>query len=404
MPRLLRFLKIAGINIILLILLLEIFSTGFYYFKDGQYFSVPEKLAAETSSFDIEKPDNIACNKHGNVLAPHPYLVFIHPSRPECKSRSNNTGHRGPDVPLTKNPEHYTVMILGGSVANQLFQFKSEEIRAYFQKKHPRKNIVILNGALEGWKQPQQLFMLQMYGEVIDAALSIEGYNEMMFNYRLGYNLRFDAPFLAGYRKANPGFLTPREQFAMGASAWMFDTLNNNPFLRYSKTAYFISDRIRSGLAQEMNAPAENPGEVSSKNATLKHLEKVFRLPTEWTLEQKRQHALQQYLKYISLMDATAKAYGISLAIFLQPAPALHKTLSAEEKNNVGSLDYRDDYLLFEKTLLKQGNTLPVYSLLEVFSNTHDTLYKDGIHYYRESAGPDLIMRRIYQTLDKENY
>jgi len=395
-----RILKICSINLIILIGLSELVFIGYYYIKDGAYFSVPEKLASEKSSFDIEKPDNIACNKHGNVLVPHPYLVFVHTSRPECKSWSNNTGHRGPDVPLTRNRDDYTVMILGGSVANQLFQFKAEEIRAYFQKKHPQKNIVVLNGSLEGWKQPQQLFMLQMYGEVIDAAISIEGYNEMIFNYRLNYVLRFDTPFLPGYRKANPGFLSTRERVAMDISVWIFDVMNSNRILRQSKTAYFVSDKIRNSLAQEMNKVSES----SSVDASLKHLEKILSVPAEWSPEQRRQHAIHQYLKYLSLMHATSKAYGISLAIFLQPAPALYKRLSAEETNIVGDLSYRADYAEFEKTLLEEGKSLPVYSLLDVFANTEETIYKDGIHYRRESTGPSLVTNRMYQLLDKQGW
>jgi hypothetical protein len=395
-----RFLLIFAANLAIFILLSELVFTGYYYVSDGQYLSVAEKLAAEKSSFDIEKQKTIPCNKHNNVLVPHPYLVFIHTSRPECKSWSNNTGHRGPDVPLIHNPDNYTVMILGGSVANQLFQFKADEMRAYFAKKHPHKNIVILNGSLEGWKQPQQLFMLQLYGEVIDAAISIEGYNEMMFNYRLGYSLRFDTPFLPGYRKANPGILSTRERIAIDISAWLFDVVNENRLLRRSKTAYFVSHQIRRGLEQHISEVSES----SSLDDSLKHLEKILPLPPEWSAEQKKQHAIQQYIKYLSLMNATAKTYGISLAIFLQPAPALYKTLTTEEKNIVGELGYGDDYLLFEKNLLAQGKTLPVYSLLDVFANSHDTLYKDGIHYYRESAGPSLVMNRIYQTLDKQHW
>jgi len=400
MQKLKRILKIFSINLILLTGLSELVFTSYYYVKDGAYLSVPEKLALEKSSFDIERPNKIACNKHGNVLAPHPYLVFIHPSRPECKSHSNNTGHRGPDVPLVRNSDNYTVMILGGSVANQLFQFEADEIRAYFQKKHPQKNIVVLNGSLEGWKQPQQLFMLQMYGEVIDAAISIEGYNEMMFNYRLGYNLRFDTPFLPGYRKANPALQTPKERMVIQMSVWLFDTMNETPVVRRSKTAYFVSNIIRDGLAKRISQTSK----ASSVDHSLKHLEKILSLPPEWNTEQKKQLALEQYLKYLTLMNATANAYGISLAIFLQPAPALHKALSTEEKGIVGSLDYRDDYLLFEKTLLANNKTLPIYSLLDVFTSHPDTIYKDGIHYYRESAGSSLVMNRIYQTLDKQGW
>jgi len=389
-----RFLRILIINLLILLCLMELLFIGYYYVIDQAYVSVPDKLASEKSSFDVEKQKTVACNKHNNILAPHPYLVFVHTSRPECRSFSNNTGHRGPEVPLVRRPDYYTVMILGGSVANQIFQFKSEEIRAYFQEKYPGRQVVILNGSLEGWKQPQQLFMLQMYGEVIDAAISIEGFNEMIFNYRQGYQLRFDTPFIPGYRKANPGFLSTRERVVIDISAWLFDVVNDNRVLRRSKAAYFISDTLRSALEHHIS-------DHEAPTDSLEHLSRILPLPAEWGAEQKKQHALEQYLKYLSLMNATAKNFGIPLAVFLQPAPALHKPLSSEELNVVGDLAYRDDYQWFEQQLLAHKKNLPVISMLDVFASTPATIYKDGIHYHKESEGPTLIVNRIQQELNR---
>jgi len=387
---------IIAINMILMIVLSELLFTAYYYIKDRQYISVSEKLAQEKSSFEVEKQQTIPCNKYNNVLAPHPYLTFIHISRPECNSYANNTGHRGPDVPLIKNPKDYVVMILGGSVANQLFQFKHEEIEVFFQKKHPDKNVIILNGSLEGWKQPQQLFMLQMYGEVIDAAISIEGFNEMIFNRRLDYELRFDTPFLPGYRKANAGFLSDSERGVIWLNGELFDLINNHALLRQSKTAYFISSEIRKHL--EKNIVRKNDLD-SLQEGSLQHLDKIFSLPKDWDLDKRRNYAINQYIKYLSLMNATANQYHIKLAIFLQPAPAIGKPLTDDERKLTDDLGYKDDYLLFEREILKQKNTLPVYSLLQAFKDEKESIYKDGIHYREDSPGPTLVMNQIYKQI-----
>jgi len=385
------------VNLILIAALSEALFTGYYYLKDKRYISVPEKLTEERSSFDVEKQRTIPCNKYNNILAPHPYLTFIHISRPECNSYANNTGHRGPDVPLIKNPNDYIVMVLGGSVANQLFQFKHEELENFFKKKHPDKNIIILNGSLEGWKQPQQLFMLQMYGEVIDAAISIEGFNEMIFNRRLDYRLRFDTPFLPGYRKANAGFLSDQERSTIWLSGKLFDLIGNNIVLRHSKTAYFITRTLRDHL--EKNVGRKNDMD-SLQEGSLQPLEKVFTLPVDWSLEKRRGYAIDQYIKYLSLMNATAKQYHIKLEIFLQPAPAIDKPLTDEELQVTDDLGYKEDYLLFEKQITKQQNVLPVHSLLDTFKTEKESIYKDGIHYREDSPGPTLVMNRIYQQLN----
>lgn len=397
MRKLLHVLAIVVINLLLIAIVSEIIFVGYYYIKDGKYISVVNKLADEKSSFDVEKQKSSPCNKYQNVLAPHPYLTFVHVSRPECNSFANNSGHRGPDVPLLKNNSDYVVMILGGSVANQLFQFKADDIKAFFSKKHPDKNIVILNGSLEGWKQPQQLFMLQMYGEVIDAAISIEGFNEMIFNRRLDYHLRFDTPFLPGYRKANAGFLSDKERSALWLSGKLVDVVNNNSLLRHSKTAYFFSENIRAGLEKNINKKKELE---SLQEGPLQHLDNIFSLPQDWSREQRRLYNVEQYEKYLGLMQATAKQYHIKLAIFLQPAPAIAKPLTGEEQKMAGDLSYADDYRFFETEILKQQHNVPVYSLLPVFKGEAASIYKDGIHYRQDSPGPDLVMKQIYRQID----
>lgn len=391
-----RLLTIVLINILVLIALSEIVFTAYYYAKDGRYISVGEKLAAEKSSFEVEKSGSQPCNKHKRVLSPHPYLVFTNTSRPECNAPANNSGHRGPDIPLAKSSDQYVVMWLGGSVANQIYQLRHTDIEAYFRSKHPGKKILLLNGSLEAWKQPQQLFMLQMYGDVIDEAISLEGYNEMMFNYRLEYRTRFETPFLPAYRKANSSLLTETERDAIDRSATLFDMVNNSTVLRHSKAAYFILDKTRAGMETRI---AREKDLESLQTGTLRHLGPVFLLPEGWSHERRREHHIQQYHKYLQLMQSTARQYNIRLTVFLQPVPALDKTLTEDEKRVTGDLGYAEDYLLFSRTLLND-KSLRTYSLLDVFAANTETIYRDGIHYEENSAGCSLVVQRILDSLD----
>lgn len=385
------------VNLLLLVVISEAIFIGYYYLRDGRYISVPEKLAADKSSFEVEKTGDKPCNKHKRVLAPHPYLVFTNTSRPECNAPANNTGHRGPDVPLVKNKDQYIVMMLGGSVANQVYQFQKETIETYYRKKHPDKKVLILNGSLEAWKQPQQLFMLQLYGDVIDEAISLEGYNEMMFNYRLEYRARFDTPFLPAWRKANSSFQTDAEKAIVARSAYLFDLVNNSAVLRRSKTAWFVLEKTRAGL--ESRGPRENDLE-SLQVGSLKQLGSIFLLPESWPVEHRRQHTIQQYHKYLSLMQATARQYNIHLTIFFQPAPAIAKILTDEEQQVVGELHYANDYQQLVDILVKD-KSLRAYSLLDVFSKNTETIYRDGIHYEENSAGASVVVQQMLKLIDE---
>jgi hypothetical protein len=99
-------------------------------------------------------------------------------------------------------------------------------------------------------------------------------------------------------------------------------------------------------------------------------------------------------------MEQTARQFNIHLSIFLQPAPALYKTLTPEEKKVVGDLSYEADYRLFTDHLLK--SRLPVYSLLKVFMDTPETIYKDGIHVRKNSTGSQQVVSEIFQILDQQ--
>ena len=95
---------------------------------------------------------------------------------------------------------------------------------------------------------------------------------------------------------------------------------------------------------------------------------------------------------------------GLKSAYFIQPAPAIGKTLTDEEKQLVGDLSYRDVYrkmIAGLMTLRERG--LPIYDLGDIFANEKGKIYADHIHYWRdaksESPGNRLMAARIADQL-----
>src|SRR4030095_15185108 len=108
---------------------------------------------------------------------------------------------------------------------------------------------------------------------------------------------------------------------------------------------------------------------------------------------------VQQYEKYIRLMNGGAEAFGIKRLFLIQPTPAFGKPLTDREKvfaEGTNSSHYKlmsDDLLS-----LKSRFGIPIYSLLDVFSDVHEEVYQDHIHV--NDLGNQIFARRIADLIE----
>ena len=97
----------------------------------------------------------------------------------------NNIGLFGPDYPVLKNPDRYTVMLIGGSVASQLAQNQAPPAPRYLEEELNRKYVSpngkpwqVLYGGDGAWKEPQPFILFSLYAGSVDAMVSLGGFNE----------------------------------------------------------------------------------------------------------------------------------------------------------------------------------------------------------------------------------
>ncbi len=169
----------------------------------------------------------------------------------------------------------------------------------------------------------------------------------------------------------------------------------SNPFLSRSQLAYLMLARVDVYLKGQQQIYTER--ERTNLNTMLA-------LPKEWTTEHRVAWADGQYRKYIRAMDAVAAQHDVAVAHFIQPAPAILKPLTDEEKRVVGDLGYRALYERIASDVLglaREGT--PIFSLLDLFAANRDTLYADTIHLRQaadgSSKGYELMAQRIAVTL-----
>jgi len=159
---------------------------------------------------------------YGDTLTPHPYLAFVQRALPGCVEVIN-VGINGPDYPIENDEDTFVIMLTGGSVAAQLARMKTGSFEQVLNTRYGTGGMrfVVLNGALPAWKQPQQLIMLLLYGDVIDAVVTLDGFNELVFAHNDQYRYRLENPWEPSILAANPSLATRDQLLAWWLNDWI---------------------------------------------------------------------------------------------------------------------------------------------------------------------------------------
>ncbi|MEG4407779.1 hypothetical protein [Microcoleus sp. MON2_D5] len=182
-----EFLKIALINLALLLVFLELGSLGWYFVKHKQFF------------YNREKPQDkwaLGINLEGVRLNEsiverfHPFFGFIQKPGPDFRPgfKTNNYGFISPyNYPFKKTkPNQFVIGVFGGSVASgyAIFEVQNQILPQYLKQLPGLKDkeFIILSFATGGYKQPQQLLVLNYFlalGQELDMVVNIDGFNDV---------------------------------------------------------------------------------------------------------------------------------------------------------------------------------------------------------------------------------
>ncbi len=394
-------LTLITLGIVILFIACEISLIMYYLIKDKGYIPISERLLQEKNVYVrniTEKKDECS---YLDTLFPHPYLAFVHHSNEPCGIEDiNNIGLFGPDYRSEKYDDKYVILVTGGSVAAQFAQMEKDgpkylQCILNDQYINAGKEFLILNGGDGAWKYPQQLILFILYADVIDAIITIDGFNEY---YMLGSNLRFEYPannFLEVNPTLNDGYIRLLGGFLRNKIS---NISKNNWFLSHSHFAYYLTKSLRKAVR------SWEKSEIFDNSKTT--IQSIFALPEDWNDEKKFYWSIGQYKKYIRMINYIAKDMNIKVSHFIQPVPAIHKKLTIEEKSVVGDLSYGEVYFKMTDELLTLRNeAIPIFSLLDIFENVSETIYMDQIHCNKspsgESLGYKIMAERIAKVIEK---
>ncbi len=376
---------------------LEILSTAWLTMRDGRYVPAKELFATSRNTYiqDITGSGGSNC-RYIDTMFPHPYLAFVHHRDDPCGvPGANNIGVLGDAYPVVRNPERYVILLTGGSVASQLGQLAQPGRRSFLEEELNRsyisptgKPFQVLNGGVGAWKQPQQLILMSIYGDFIDAVVTLDGYNEQHL-IKPGLKVRFEMP-AANYLGVNP--IVAKDGFGSLATSWFMGRIAGwlgTGLTSHSHAAYLLASALSS-------KPADHDDGFGAKTYSA-----MMGLPAEITDKPAvyMDWQIAQYAKYIRMMDVSAREFDIKSMFFLQPVPAVDKTLTPEESLATPDVSYGQRYVEIVRRLLTlRERNIEVRSLLDLYKNQPGTIYADDIHPARnlmDSPGYSLMAARM---------
>lgn len=195
MKKLRLWMGMAAVAIVSALVLAEGAALGFFYQSAGAFYYTHQPKAESLVPPAYQAPEAVF----------HPYYGFIHRAGRANKEQgwgTNNMGFqvatvpletdaRCCDYPMPRKPGELLVGIFGGSVAGgfALIAQRSDTLRKMLSEipAYRGRTIRILNFAMPGFKQPQQLVTLAYFyalGQELDIVVEMDGFNEVVTTFR----------------------------------------------------------------------------------------------------------------------------------------------------------------------------------------------------------------------------
>ena len=377
----------------------ELILITYDYTIDGSLISPINKIQAEAVAMQL--PGNPAMRDYGvdchwtDMFQSHPYLFYAKKRTGDCAEQSiNRQGFRGPEYPLQKLSKTFTIMVTGGSVAEDQMGFESvttlEQTLNTHYKMDGFENFKVIVGAVAAARLPNQLILLALYSPVIHGFISLDGFNEFeLIQQPVNRMAGFPAdPFIM--QGINDTIDVKKFMFAKCDGLLLRHQLQS-PVLLHLRSYFYLTQLLRQVCRQTARSLSTD-GSIYME---------YFKFPADFN-DQSKQMAYNelQFLNYNRNMSAIAKANHIKEIYFIQPTPAFKKNLSQFELANTGDLSYRALYKKMEQDRLALvSENIPVVSLIDMFQDEREQIYNDKIHL--NSVGKKALESKILDSLEK---
>jgi hypothetical protein len=309
-----------------------------------------------------------------DTIVAHPYLSYVGRNTGDCKPRGlNNWGVASfYEMPLERDPNYFTVLFAGGSVAVNMYQSGGgppilEKLLNEQYLSPNGKPFRLMGGSVGGWTLPQQYIFALIHATKVDAIIELDGYNEAA-----------NATF--GKALDEPNFVT----YQMAAQpAWATANLRRISFLQNARKFFVTTPGARNSFLAFLAWRKLVPADTGALDDTpMQGVSRAYALPPGWAPEKTNLWNKNRFKMYVMLMNSMSRTLGLKYAHFLQPMLSLDKSPSAEEKKFTKLVDpqiYQDVFVKASSELREAG--IPSVSMGDVFKGQAQTIYVDQVHF-----------------------
>jgi hypothetical protein len=414
-----------SISLIFTIILLEVVSFAFFNLLSGQQFeykTLEKKRVARIAAI-LEKTKNDDESQDRHMF--HPYVGYV--GRPSIytggKTKANEYGMpslAGYPYPYKKQPNDFVFAVVGGSVAAGFTNKGEKFLKTYLHELGFNKNLVLINLAKGGYKQPQQLFHLQyalLSGFEFDGVLNIDGFNDLVL---ATHNIdnKINPIFPSGFHMGMLSKMRTSHQFDSHTIRQLSDyySLYENElrllsFIQESHLKYSVFFNLLSELWTQHNIIKAKLLEYDLANDSQRTMTEEFRGPQFKQKGNKYKIAAKIWQHASEMLYAICKANDLIYIHVLQPNQYVEgsKPLSENEKkraidpNLKWGIAAREGY----RYLISMGKELkhkgvPFYDLTMIFKESTDDIYVDVCCHF-EKKGNAIMAKKMAEIIMMNN-
>ena len=421
-------LTLIAVNLAIAFICLESLSLAFYFINQKQFFytrtKAKEKVVEDIERIGIRLDESI-------VERLHPFFGYVLKqgafTNEKLKLKVNKHGFFSLyEYPFIKtNKKQFIIGVFGGSVANNFAvdeyknQILSKKLQSY--PEFADREIVVLNFGNGGYKQPQQLLILNYFlalGQELDLVLNIDGFNEVALS-----NLNNKAQIELGMPSVQ--HIQPLTNLVSNVSPEVMSAIvqiNDNKKqlkagidkLQTCQLALchaVTSLRVKQLVNNYQQAIVKYDAEVKKSNADTANSGIVYVPKADSVLPDRAAFDKMASMWYESSigMNQILSSRKIKYFHFIQPNQyyPTKRVFTAKEKEI--AINKESPYIegvkkgypvLLSKVDDLQKARVNVFSAVNILDNTKETVYKDACCHYN-SVGEEVLANYISSSIIK---
>jgi hypothetical protein len=314
----------------------------------------------------------------------------------------NNFGFETPDdFPYVSKKDELVVGVFGGSVGQQFGQYLLKNVDGVTKMKvcGGDKKIKIINFGIVTQRQPQAFQIFQFYGDQLDMAIKLDGYNEMRYFPDLGFPREYPTWYGLFFLLTQEKKDQLERIYSLHKLQHRIITLGEDfNFLKKSEMYFKLNMSLLRSIQRFVRA-----AEVRLEELSVGPIRPVYHFKND-------ESSLRVWKKYTILQSVVANQFKVPLISVIQPSQYIEgsKIFSKEEKEIAIDSNIELQNLLRKHSNML-GSAIPdlkkagvnLLDFRRVFANVSEPVFKDKCCHLNEK-GNEIMTKIIFEKVREQ--